>query len=88
MDQSPFAQNDSSSPEVEVSIVMPCLDEAETVGTCVAKARGFLERNGIAGEVIVADNGSTDGSREIARAGGARVVEAAMWVSSSGCELI
>ena len=54
---------------------MPCLDEAETVGTCVAKARGFLERNGIAGEVIVADNGSTDGSREIARAGGARVVE-------------
>jgi hypothetical protein len=54
---------------------MPCLDEAETLETCVRKARGFLDRTGIAGEVVVADNGSTDGSREIARRLGARVLE-------------
>jgi hypothetical protein len=53
---------------------MPCLDEAETVETCVRKARGFLERSGIEGEVLVADNGSTDGSPELACAAGARVV--------------
>lgn len=59
---------------VELSIVMPCLDEAETVGTCVAKAREFLRLHEISGEVVVADNGSRDGSREIAEAAGARVV--------------
>jgi hypothetical protein len=53
---------------------MPCLNEAETVATCVRKARGFLERAGITGEVLVADNGSCDGSPELARAAGARVV--------------
>src|SRR5262249_5702187 len=52
----------------------PCLDEAETVATCVRKARGFLERTGIAGEVLVADNGSSDGSQELATRAGARVV--------------
>jgi len=62
---------------IELSIVMPCLDEAATVGACIAKARGFLARRGIAGEVIVADNGSRDGSPAIARAHGARVVEIA-----------
>jgi hypothetical protein len=56
---------------------MPCLNEAETVATCVRKARGFLERAGIAGEVVVADNGSHDGSPELARAAGARVVRIA-----------
>ena len=61
----------------ELTILMPCLDEAETLGTCVAKARGFLARAGIAGEVLVADNGSTDGSIEIAERGGARVVREA-----------
>lgn len=60
---------------IELSIVMPCLDEAETLAACVAKARRFLDENGIAGEVIVADNGSTDGSQQIARALGARVVD-------------
>lgn len=60
----------------ELTILMPCLDEAETVGICVRKARGFLESASIEGEVLVADNGSTDGSREIARDAGARVVEA------------
>jgi hypothetical protein len=53
---------------------MPCLNEAATVGVCIAKARGFLERAGIAGEVVVADNGSEDGSQALAEAGGARVV--------------
>jgi hypothetical protein len=59
---------------LELSIVMPCLNEARTVGTCVEKAARFLASHGIRGEIIVADNGSTDGSPEIARRGGARVV--------------
>ena len=62
---------------LELTILMPCLDEAETIATCVRKARGFLERTGIEGEVLVADNGSRDGSPEIARASGARVVHVA-----------
>jgi hypothetical protein len=57
-----------------ISVVMPCLNEARTVATCVAKAIGWFERAGIRGEVVIADNGSTDGSREIALAAGARVV--------------
>src|SRR5207247_1964177 len=61
----------------ELTILMPCLNEAATVGSCIAKARGFLERAGIAGEVLVADNGSDDGSRALAEAAGARVVEVA-----------
>src|SRR5262249_11173945 len=63
--------------DLELSIVMPCLNEAETLATCIRKARGYLARAGVAGEVVVADNGSTDGSREIAEAEGARVVEVA-----------
>jgi glycosyltransferase involved in cell wall biosynthesis len=59
---------------VELTILMPCLDEAETVATCVHKARSFLDRTGIDGEVVVADNGSTDGSPELAREAGARVL--------------
>ena len=59
---------------VELSVVMPCLNEAATVGICVKKAIDALERHGIRGEVIVADNGSTDGSQEIARDFGARVL--------------
>jgi hypothetical protein len=58
----------------ELSIVMPCLNEARTVGTCVGTAKQFLERTGIEGEVIVADNGSSDGSQRIAEESGARVV--------------
>jgi len=57
----------------ELTILMPCLNEAETLATCVTKARGFLERSGIDGEVLIADNGSTDGSPDIATTLGARV---------------
>src|SRR4029077_11809099 len=60
--------------DVELSVVMPCLNEAATVGICVKKAIEALERYGIRGEVIVADNGSTDESQQIARDFGARVV--------------
>jgi len=58
----------------EVSIVLPCLNEAETVGRCVRQALGALQRMDTAGEVLVVDNGSTDGSAEIARRAGARVI--------------
>lgn len=61
--------------EVELSIVMPCLNESETLATCIRHALTFLADSGIAGEVVIADNGSTDRSREIALAEGARVVE-------------
>jgi len=59
---------------LELSVIMPCLNEAESVGQCVEKARRAMEEIGIAGEVIVADNGSTDGSRQIAERAGARVI--------------
>ncbi|MEK6786089.1 MAG: glycosyltransferase family 2 protein [Nitrospirota bacterium] len=58
----------------ELSIVMPCLNEAETIGTCIQKAQTFLNQHHVAGEIVVADNGSTDGSQEIAMLMGARVV--------------
>lgn len=63
-----------SDKPVELSIVMPCLNEAETIGTCICKARDFLKSNHISGEIIVADNGSSDSSREIAHDYGSRVV--------------
>src|SRR5262249_24257105 len=56
-----------------VSVVMPCLNEAETVARCVEEAQTALSAAGLSGEVIVADNGSTDGSRALAEAAGARV---------------
>src|SRR5215472_6608596 len=61
----------------ELSIVMPCLNEAKTVGKCVAKAIAYLRGHDIDGEILVADNGSTDGSQAIAAARGARVVPVA-----------
>ncbi len=62
------------SPELELSVVMPCLNEAETLETCIRKARASLEAAGIAGEIVIADNGSSDGSQQIAERCGARVV--------------
>lgn len=75
----PMPESTVISPEratVELSVVMPCLNEARTVGTCVGKAVRTLEELNVQGEVIVADNGSTDGSQEIARRYGARVIHA------------
>ena len=59
----------------ELSIVMPCLNEAETLATCIEKAQRFLAANGVRGEIIVADNGSSDGSQAIAARLGVRVVD-------------
>jgi glycosyltransferase involved in cell wall biosynthesis len=59
---------------VELTVVMPCLNEAETVETCVRKAISCMAEHGIDGEVVIADNGSTDGSQQLARDAGARVV--------------
>ena len=61
--------------EHELTILMPCLNEAETLAVCIRKAHGYLARSGVVGEVLIADNGSTDGSQQIARDLGARVVE-------------
>lgn len=60
--------------QLELSIVMPCLNEAETLGTCIRKAKTFLEKYNVAGEIVIGDNGSTDGSQAIAEKLGARVV--------------
>ncbi len=60
--------------KIELSIVMPCLNEAETLAICIKKAQGFFERENIEGEVIIADNGSTDGSQKIATELNATVV--------------
>ena len=60
--------------DCELTILMPCLNEAETLKSCIVKARGFLARSGIKGEIVIADNGSTDGSQAIATTNGARVV--------------
>lgn len=72
----PFCQ--STMPELELTILMPCLDEAETLAICVTKAQTFLRRAQVAGEVLIADNGSTDGSQHIAEVAGARVIDVPM----------
>jgi glycosyltransferase involved in cell wall biosynthesis len=59
---------------VELTILMPCLNEAKTIGICIHKAKNFLAEAGISGEVVIADNGSVDGSIDIAMAMGARVI--------------
>jgi glycosyltransferase involved in cell wall biosynthesis len=70
----PQASPSNEAAPIELSVVMPCLNEAETLAVCVDKALAALAENHIAGEVIVADNGSTDGSQSIAIEHGARVV--------------
>ena len=65
----------ASPSSVEVSVVIPCLNEADTLASCIEKARSALDQYGTVGEIIIADNGSTDGSGDIARRMGARVVQ-------------
>lgn len=60
--------------DLELTVLMPCLNEAETLGICIDKAASYLKKSGVAGEILIADNGSTDGSIEIAEGRGARVV--------------
>jgi glycosyltransferase involved in cell wall biosynthesis len=64
-----------SAAPMKLTILMPCLNEAETLATCVEKALGWIATSGVEAEVLVADNGSTDGSQDIARSLGARVVD-------------
>ena len=63
--------------QLELTILMPCLNEAETLAVCIGKAKAFLDKAGISGEVLISDNGSTDGSQAIAAERGARVVPVA-----------
>src|SRR2546423_1365491 len=80
----PEAVQGSSAPErrlshvdvepLELSVVIPCLDEADTLETCISKAQKVISEQGIAAEIVVADNGSTDGSQEIASRMGARLI--------------
>jgi glycosyltransferase involved in cell wall biosynthesis len=67
----------AASGACELTILMPCLNEAETLAACIGDARRYLLRSGVHGEVLIADNGSTDGSQAIAAAAGARVVAVA-----------
>ena len=70
--------NSTTNPEIELSIVMPCLNEAETLEICIQKCQKFIKENNLSAEIIIADNGSTDGSQEIATKNGARVVPVAV----------
>ncbi|MEJ7699103.1 MAG: glycosyltransferase family 2 protein [Pyrinomonadaceae bacterium] len=66
--------NSNETINIELSVVMPCLDESDTLAICIEKAQRAISENNISGEIVVADNGSTDASPEIARGLGARVV--------------
>lgn len=68
------SQSDRDGEYVEVSVVMPCLNEADTLATCIQKAQRSFAENNIKGEIVIADNGSSDGSQDIARNLGARVI--------------
>lgn len=71
---SPVDAMSSLKDVLELTILMPCLNEEETIGTCIRKSAAFLQRTGISGEILIADNGSTDESCRIAESLGARVV--------------
>jgi glycosyltransferase involved in cell wall biosynthesis len=68
-----WTEDKAASHDLELTILMPCLNEAETIAICIRKAKRFLETHGVSGEVLIADNGSTDGSITIAENLGARV---------------
>lgn len=65
-------------PDLHFTVLMPCLNEAQTLATCIRKARACIDRLGLAAEIVIADNGSTDGSQAIAEREGARVVPVAV----------
>jgi len=69
-----FDESERHISDLELTILLPCLNESETLEICIRKAQSFLSSNGIRGEVVVSDNGSHDGSQEIARNCGARVI--------------
>ncbi len=69
-----MSDGETCEPGCEMTILMPCLNEAETVAACIEKARSYLRESSTVGEVLIADNGSTDGSQKIAETCGARVV--------------
>jgi len=73
-DLTPALSRKDDNSEIELSIIMPCLNEAETLEVCIRKADGYLQRSGVRGEIVIGDNGSTDGSQEIALRSGARVI--------------
>jgi len=73
----PLLFNQPMSQPIQLTILMPCLNEAETLARCIEKARRGIERAGVPGEILIADNGSTDGSQAIAEKLGARVVAVA-----------
>lgn len=68
-------RRDTDATAIELTIVMPCLNEAETLAACIIKARSFFDRSSVKGEIVIADNGSTDGSQQIAIGLGARIVD-------------
>jgi len=72
------ASGNADADAIELTIVMPCLNEALTLETCIRKAESFLDGSGVRGEIVIGDNGSTDGSTEIARRNGARVIDVTM----------
>jgi glycosyltransferase involved in cell wall biosynthesis len=69
------ADDSKANDVLELTILLPCLNEAETIETCIDKAKSYLARSDVRGEVLVADNGSTDGSQQLATAKGARLVQ-------------
>src|SRR5438445_2707403 len=69
-----FGSIEGMAEDLDLTILMPCLNEAETLAICVRQAMQAIQDSGVRGEVLVADNGSTDGSQAIATAEGARVV--------------
>jgi glycosyltransferase involved in cell wall biosynthesis len=71
---SPASPRSAGSAECELTFLFPCLNEAETVAGCIAEVRQVMEKHGLSGEILVADNGSTDGSQDLAREAGARVI--------------
>jgi len=74
-EKQPEASTNPPEGTIDVSVVLPCLNEEQTVATCVLKARQWFESARLRGEVIVVDNGSTDRSRERAREAGARLID-------------